>query len=257
MDGETLPLTTKPTFVEIIQMSERRLRLASASSMQSEHGSIGGDSEGPNTSKHGVEETSFITNAQDAAAIKAEKKVTFARMLDKLTNPDLTSSSSCSDLSCAEDSTKMIPTVSKPVTKKERKGRFRKPRTYHRGMNSETDQDYMDVSSSDTTPDPIYMPRLPSKLCLSPTGTGSSKGRKIPKIASADSLLSLFRKFSGSNSAPPSPQYSENEGESSAGKYACCCYCVSIYETNKQRYDSFQLRHLYQTQVLQGRRCYL
>ncbi|OXA61797.1 Protocadherin Fat 1 [Folsomia candida] len=225
LDGESKPAPTpKPTLAEIIQMSERRLRLASASSMQSEAGSVSGGGE-PCTSRQAgadEEETSFSTQA----AIKAEKKVTFARMLDKLAASGITSSSSGSDLSCTEE-TKMVVVAPKPQSKKDRKGHFRRSnKAYNRGRNSETDQDYMDISSSDTTPDPIYIPKLPTRLCISPTGASNSAGgssnalgkpsQKIPKIASADSLLALFKRFSGSNSAPPSPQYSENE-ESSAG----------------------------------------
>jgi hypothetical protein len=255
LDGENKPPTPKPTLAEIIQMSERRLRLASASSMASEPGcststgtggaAFGGSELSPNRSSLDTEETSFTTPSMhvqqqtaSAAATKAEKKVTFARMLDKLAPVELmSSSSSCSDISCAED-TKMVVVAPKPQGKKERKGRFRRSKSYHRGRNSETDQDYMDISSSDTTPDPICPPRFPTRLCISPTslvvsGSPTSttanqslslsasniKGSnpKIPKIASADSLLALFRRFSGSNSAPPSPQYSENE-ESSTGR---------------------------------------
>jgi len=256
LDGENKPSTPKPTLAEIIQMSEKRLRLASASSMGSEPGCStgpGGQPEAsPNRSSLDTEETSFtlpppaiagtsqssnnLIAGPSAAAIKAEKKVTFARMLDKLAPVELlSSSSSLSDVSCAED-TKMVVVAPKPPGKKERKGRFRRSKAYHRGRNSETDQDYMDISSSDTTPDPICPPRFPTRLCISPTNLGNSgsptsanpslslsasgkgSGTKIPKIASADSLLALFRRFSGSNSnsAPPSPQYSENE-ESSTG----------------------------------------
>lgn len=195
--------------------------------MQSEAGSVSGGGE-PCTSRQAgadEEETSFSTQA----AIKAEKKVTFARMLDKLAASGITSSSSGSDLSCTEE-TKMVVVAPKPQSKKDRKGHFRRSnKAYNRGRNSETDQDYMDISSSDTTPDPIYIPKLPTRLCISPTGASNSAGgssnalgkpsQKIPKIASADSLLALFKRFSGSNSAPPSPQYSENE-ESSAGRSA-------------------------------------
>jgi hypothetical protein len=78
----------------------------------------------------------------------------------------------------------------------------------------------MDISSSDTTPDPIFIPKFPTRLSISPTSgfTLGKPNQKMPKVGSADSLLALFRRISGSNSAPPSPQYSENE-ESSAGIY--------------------------------------
>jgi hypothetical protein len=131
----------------------------------------------------------------------------------------------------------MVVVAPKPLSKKDRKGRFRRSKSYNnRGRNSETDQDYyMDISSSDTTPDPIYVPKLPTRLCISPTGLGTSTSNaltkpnpKIPKLGSADSLLALFRKISGSNSAPPSPQYSENE-ESSTGIY----YFLIYYLKNK------------------------
>lgn len=232
LDGtEPKPATPKPTIAEIIQMSEKRLRLAAASSIQN-------DPPSPNSvsTEKGqkIAETSFNSMAipsslfgspNASAASKAEKRVTFARLLDKLTAHDMSpSSSSCSDLSCPEDTTRTIILNPKPP-KKDRKGRLRRSKAYSRGRHSETDQDGVEMSSSDTTPDPICPPRFPSRVCVSPTGVSLSAnnspnsklgGKPIPKMASADSLLALFRRFSGSGSAPPSPQYSENE-ESSAG----------------------------------------
>lgn len=221
LDGECKRPTRKPTIGEIIQMSEKRLRLASASSMQQS------DLPSPSpTPSIAIEETSFSTTPLLSLSqqSKAEKKVTFARLLDKLTTKDISSSSSCSDISCAEDKTISIPI--KLHGKKERKGRFRRSRSYNRGRTSETEsQEGVEMSSSDTTPDPIYTPRFPSRACASPTGLSLSatssptpkQSKSLSKIPSADSLLALFRRFSGSSSAPPSPQYSENE-ESSAGK---------------------------------------
>lgn len=259
-------------------MSEKRLRLASQSSMQEPQPSTSAAAQSGmcsiNTSIDSVTsqrqdsaETSFTTiahpssssmaqTAASAAATKAEKKVTFAHMLDKLAAGEMSSSSSCSDVSCGED-TKMIVTVPvKPAGKKDRKGRFRRSKPYR---NRTSEEDGAEISSSDTTPDPIFPPRFPLRICVSPTNTTgpsasttaassttatvsnsasggvaspvvptslsakSHSSGKLTKIASADSLLSLFRRFSGSSSAPPSPQYSENE-ESSAGiqKYLCC-----------------------------------
>jgi len=242
MDGDYKPPTPKPTLAEIIQMSEKRLRLASMHNAEATTSS-------PKVSET---ETSFITSVVTVApnstnsvltptSTKAEKKVTFANLLDKLTGT-LSTSSSCSELSGAEEKALMLPQilpVSKPyhMPKKDRKAKFRRSRSYHYGRTtSETDQDCVEMSSSDTTPDPIFMPRFPSRISSptnaahnahssSPTGFGPnntiSVGKttftnRMTKIASADSILSMFRRFSGSSSAPPSPQYSENE-ESSAG----------------------------------------
>ncbi|CAG7720057.1 unnamed protein product [Allacma fusca] len=225
LDGEVKPATPKPTIAEIIQMSEKRLRLASASSVTSD--TLGDKKQ---SSLEGEAETSFTTATPSmmlTPTSKAEKKVTFARLLDKLAATEMSSSSSCSDVSCAEEKT-VVVAPKPPERKKERKGRFRRSKSYNRGRSSETDQDVVEMSSSDTTPDPICPPRFPTRMCVSPTGTtsplnvtpgGSSNklqaSKSLTKMASADSLLALFRRFSGSNSAPPSPQYSENE-ESSA-----------------------------------------
>jgi len=242
-------------------MSEKRLRLASQNSMQEPQPSTSAAAVAANaacsnnTSIDSVTstrlgggdsaETSFTTIVppSTAAAIKAEKKVTFAHMLDKLAAGEMTSSSSCSDVSCGEESKIIVTVPPKSVTKKDRKGRFRRSKPY-RSRTSE--EDGAEISSSDTTPDPMFPPRFPLRICISPTNTSgpsisttnagssstsgggvppavptslsakSSSTGKMTKIASADSLLSLFRRFSGSSSAPPSPQYSENE-ESSAG----------------------------------------
>ena len=246
LDGEIKPSTPKPTIAEIIQMSEKRLRLASASSVTSD---TMGDKK--QSSLEGEAETSF-TNATPSIMLtptsKAEKKVTFARLLDKLAATEMSSSSSCSDISCAEDKTVVVP-PKPPERKKERKGRFRRSKSYNRGRSSETDQDVVEMSSSDTTPDPICPPRFPTRLCISPTGSSSpsnqpasllasgnnGKLQASKKMASADSLLALFRRFSGSSSAPPSPQYSENE-ESSTGKveyltfvFGCRQRCAELF----------------------------
>jgi len=231
LDGtESKPSTPKPTIAEIIQMSEKRLRLASLAAASSSFQNEPSSSFSIFTDKAVVEnETSFsnaaaYASASMSAASKAEKKVTFARLLDKLTAHEMSSSSSCSDLSCAEENTRTIMVNPRPP-KKDRKGRLKRSKAFTRGRNSETDQDGFEMSSSDTTPDPICTPRFPSRVCVSPTGLSvsannspsfKSAGKSLPKMASADSLLALFRRFSGSSSAPPSPQYSENE-ESSAG----------------------------------------
>ncbi|CAL8100723.1 unnamed protein product [Orchesella dallaii] len=263
-DGESKPTTPKPTLAEIIQMSEKRLRLASQSSMQEPQPSTSAAAVAANAAcsnntsidsvtsqRQGGDsaETSFTTIVPQstAASIKAEKKVTFAHMLDKLAAGEMTSSSSCSDVSCGEESKIIVTVPPKSATKKDRKGRFRRSKSY-RSRTSE--EDGAEISSSDTTPDPIFPPRFPLRICISPTNTSgpsisttnasstltlsttsggappavptslsakpASSSGKMTKIASADSLLSLFRRFSGSSSAPPSPQYSENE-ESSAG----------------------------------------
>ena len=131
-------------------MSEKRLRLASQSSMQNDpqpSTSAGVGSMSMNTSidsvtsqRHGADsaETSFTTlvpsasqsqsqsQQPTAAAIKAEKKVTFAHMLDKLAAGEMTSSSSCSDVSCGEESKIVVTAPPKPIGKKDRKGRFRR-----------------------------------------------------------------------------------------------------------------------------------
>lgn len=286
-DGESKPPTPKPTLAEIIQMSEKRLRLASQSSMQEPQPSTSAAACSNNSSidsvtsqhrlLHGQDsaETSFtnlapsnqtssmqLISPAQAAATKAEKKVTFAHMLDKLAAGEMTSSSSCSDVSCGEESKIIVTVPVKPVGKKDRKSRFRRSKNY-RSRTSEEDGN--EISSSDTTPDPMYAPRFPLKICISPTNTtgpsvsttmasssfitttatqhlptvptslsAKSSSGKLHKIASADSLLSLFRRFSGSSSAPPSPQYSENE-ESSAGKHHRTQY-VFFHAKNKQNF---------------------
>jgi hypothetical protein len=211
-------------------MSEKRLRLASFNTAQLQM-QIPTPSNEEELKMLDMEtdqehETSFSTLTPTS---KAEKKVTFARLLDKLAATEM-SSSSCDSDSCVEDGAcKTVMVHPKPPKKEGRKGRFRRSRAYSRGRTSETDQEGVEMSSSDTTPDPICPPRFPSRAyCGSPTGlvvagtAGSShskpggSSKSLNKMASADSLLALFRRFSGSNSAPPSPQYSENE-ESSAG----------------------------------------
>ncbi|XP_066978110.1 uncharacterized protein [Macrobrachium rosenbergii] len=161
-----------------------------------------------------IHETSLTSLAPSPS--KQDKKVTFAKLLDKMSKEI---SSSSSDISCAEDkSPSRIFNMGGSRRSPRRSPRIRHTQRYS-GSGSEDIAETPDVSSSEMTPDPPKR-LLTIKSSSSPSSkTSSPQSRnKMVKISSADSLLAMFRNFGGSGRAsasnPSSPHGSELEDSS-------------------------------------------
>ncbi|XP_050733493.1 uncharacterized protein LOC127007035 isoform X3 [Eriocheir sinensis] len=155
--------------------------------------------------------TSFV-----ASPSKHDKKVTFAKLLDKMSKEI---SSSSSDTSCTEEkSPSRIFSLGGVRRSPRRSPRIRHTQRYS-GSGSEDVMETPEVSSSEMTPDPPKR-LLSVKSSSSPSSkTSSPQSRtKMVKISSADSLLAMFKSLGGSGrgsiSNPPSPHGSELEDSS-------------------------------------------
>ncbi|XP_069169023.1 uncharacterized protein [Procambarus clarkii] len=161
-----------------------------------------------------IRETSLISLAPSPS--KHDKKVTFAKLLDKMSKE---MSSSSSDMSCPEEkSPSRIFSFGGARRSPRRSPRIRHTQRYS-GSGSEEVMETPDVSSSEMTPDPPKR-LLTVKSSSSPSSkTSSPQSRtKMVKISSADSLLAMIKNFGGSgrpSSNPSSPHGSEFDDSSS------------------------------------------
>ncbi|KAF2354315.1 EGF-like domain, partial [Trinorchestia longiramus] len=163
--------------------------------------------------RRGISETSLCS----LSPFKGDpKKVTFARLLSKLTKE---TSSSSSDMSALEERRAALQGVAGPSTGTGaalplgRRSPRRSPRLVratcrHSGSGSEDVGGSPEYSSSEMTPDP------PKRLQPPPKATS-----KITKISSVDSLLAMFKSLGAAShraslSTPSSPHGSEMEDSS-------------------------------------------
>ncbi|KAK3863238.1 hypothetical protein Pcinc_030967 [Petrolisthes cinctipes] len=150
-----------------------------------------------------VHETSLTCLAPSPS--KHDKKVTFAKLLDKMSKE---MSSSSSDMSCSEEKS---PSRIFNLASVSRRCPRRSPR--YSGSGSEDVGETPDISSSEMTPDPPKR-LLSVKSASSPSSKTSSPQtrNKLVKISSADSLLSIFRSIGSGrpSSNPPSPHGSDD-----------------------------------------------
>ncbi|XP_042887240.1 uncharacterized protein LOC122263022 isoform X3 [Penaeus japonicus] len=167
------------------------------------------------TSVEGLMRETSLTSLAPSPS-RQDKKVTFAKLLEKMSKE---MSSSSSDVSCAEDkSPSRIFNFGSVRRSPRRSPRIRHTQRYS-GSGSEDVIETPDVSSSEMTPDPPKR-LLSVKSSSSPCSkTSSPQSRnKLHKISSADSLLAMFRNFgtSGRPSAsnPSSPHGSEVDDSS-------------------------------------------
>ncbi|XP_069952951.1 uncharacterized protein [Cherax quadricarinatus] len=160
-----------------------------------------------------IRETSLISLAPSPS--KQDKRVTFAKLLDKMSKE---MSSSSSDMSCNEEkSPSRIFNFGGARRSPRRSPRIRHTQRYS-GSGSEDVMETPDVSSSEMTPDPPKR-LLTVKSSSSPSSkTSSPQSRtKMVKISSADSLLAMIKNFGGSgrpSSNPSSPHGSEFDDSS-------------------------------------------
>nr|XP_027223072.1 mucin-5AC-like [Penaeus vannamei] len=147
------------------------------------------------TSVEGLMRETSLTSLAPSPS-RQDKKVTFAKLLEKMSKE---MSSSSSDVSCAEDkSPSRIFNFGSVRRSPRRSPRIRHTQRYS-GSGSEDVIETPDISSSEMTPDPPKR-LLTVKSSSSPCSkTSSPQSRnKLHKISSADSLLAMFRNFGGS-----------------------------------------------------------